>query len=354
MTVSDTLQHWYAEHKRDLPWRKTVSPYHIWLSEIILQQTRVAQGLDFYMKFLERYPRIEDLANASLDDVLKLWQGLGYYTRARNLHQTAKLIASEMKGVFPRNFHDLLQLKGIGQYTAAAIASIAYREPVAVVDGNAFRVLSRFFGIELPFGTLRGKQAIDLLATEILDKANPDVHNQAIMELGALVCLPRNPLCGVCPLAADCMALKSGKTDLLPVKDGKKPPRDRYFNYLFLVNKGTTWLKKRSSHDIWHSLYEFPLIESSGRVIPEELFRTKEWHDMMGMTTAELIGPVMYYKHQLTHQTLHCSFYHMTISEFPANDERALLKIGISDLDSFAVPRLIEKYLHDLKHNEGV
>ncbi|MFZ0471058.1 MAG: A/G-specific adenine glycosylase, partial [Bacteroidales bacterium] len=199
MNVSSILQQWYAIQKRDLPWRKTGTPYLIWLSEVILQQTRVAQGIDYYLRFTSRYPHIEDMANAPLDDILKLWQGLGYYTRARNMHETAKFIVNNLNGVFPESYEGLLKLKGIGKYTAAAIASISFKEPVSVVDGNVFRVLARFYGIDAPIDTAKGRLIFEERAAGILDGANPDIHNQAVMELGALVCVPRNPLCDSCP-----------------------------------------------------------------------------------------------------------------------------------------------------------
>ena len=236
MNVSSELQQWYAIHKRDLPWRQTGSPYLIWLSEIMLQQTRVAQGLDYYLRFALRYPRIEDMANAPLDDILKLWQGLGYYTRARNMHETAKFVVNNLNGVFPETYEGLLSLKGIGKYTAAAIASICNQEPVPVVDGNVLRVLARFYGIDEPVNTAKGKRIFEERAAGILDRANPGIHNQAVMELGALVCVPRNPRCNECPLEKECVARARGIIDLLPLKSDKKMQRNRYFNYIFLHN----------------------------------------------------------------------------------------------------------------------
>jgi A/G-specific adenine glycosylase len=304
MAVSDILQQWYALNKRDLPWRETCSPYHIWLSEIILQQTRVAQGLGYYKRFISHYPAIEDLSHAPVDEILKLWQGLGYYTRARNLHDTAKYVVTELNGIFPQKYADLLKLKGIGRYTAAAIASFAYREPVAVVDGNVIRVLSRIFGIDVPSDSIQGKEALYQKADHILDKLNPHIHNQAIMEFGALVCLPKNPQCQACPLSDICIAQKNNKVNLLPVKSVKKPLRDRYFNYFFIISHGHTWLNKRRVRDIWHSLYEFPLIETPFIQNLEDLSKTKEWHDIFGDEMVEMEGPVRFYKHKLTHQTI--------------------------------------------------
>jgi A/G-specific adenine glycosylase len=348
MGISIILQQWYEINKRDLPWRKTSSPYFIWLSEIILQQTRVMQGLDYYLKFTERYPHIEDLADAPLDEVLKLWQGLGYYTRARNLHATARTIASEMNGIFPSTYKGLLQLRGIGKYTAAAIASFAFRDPVAVVDGNVLRVLARVFGIDLSVSSIQGKDEYYRRAAQILDKENPHTHNQAMMELGALVCLPKSPQCHNCPLTAVCVAFNTGKTALLPVRSVKKPLRNRYFNYFFFVSQDYTWLIRRSQNDIWHSLYEFPLIETPVLCTLEDISVLNEWCDILGKAKAEQVGPARHYKHQLTHQTIHCSFYHFHTAEQPAFTGRSPIRIITGDLNRYAVPRLIEKYLTDL------
>jgi A/G-specific adenine glycosylase len=349
MNVSSILQQWYAIKKRDLPWRKTGSPYFIWLSEVILQQTRVNQGLDYYIRFTDRYPRIEDMANAPLDDVLKLWQGLGYYTRARNMHETAKFIVNNLNGLFPDSFEGLLKLKGIGKYTAAAIASLSFKEPVAVVDGNVFRVLARLYGIHEPINTAQGRLVFEERAAGILDRANPDIHNQALMELGALVCIPRNPRCDACPLEKDCVARSRGIIDLLPLKADKKQQKNRYFNYIFLTGGGYTWLSKRTGKDIWHSLYEFPLIETAGPVTREELSALPGWNDLLGASEFKINGSSLKYKHKLTHQTLHCTFYNICIEEPPADYGSSLIKTEIGNLVLYPVPRLIEKYLADLK-----
>jgi A/G-specific adenine glycosylase len=350
--VSLLLQKWYGLHKRDLPWRETSSPYHIWLSEIILQQTRVMQGLAYYLEFTRAFPNIEDLAAAPLDEVLKLWQGLGYYTRARNLHATAKYIAEKLNGVFPGTYHELIKLKGVGPYTAAAIASISFREPVAVVDGNVFRVLSRIFGIDLPVDTAEGKVEFNRRATQILDRENPHIHNQAIMELGALVCLPKNPHCENCPMVSVCVALKTGKTELFPVKSGKKLQRIRYFNYLFIVSNGYTWLNKRNGKDIWHSLYEFPLIETTNPASLESLSSHENFKAIVGEAKTQLAGSVRHYKHQLTHQTIHCSFYYLKSNEEPKFAGNPPMKIKTGDLARYPVSRLIDKYLKDLNQEK--
>jgi A/G-specific adenine glycosylase len=351
--ISLLLQKWYALHKRDLPWRETSSPYHIWLSEIILQQTRVMQGLTYYLEFTRAFPDIVDLAKAPLDEVLKLWQGLGYYTRARNLHETAKYISGELNGVFPGTYHELLKLKGVGSYTAAAIASISFREPVAVVDGNVFRVLSRIFGIDLPVDTSEGKVEFSRRAMQILDRENPHIHNQAIMELGALVCLPKKPHCVKCPLKSVCVALSTGTIELFPVRSGRKLQRIRYFNYFFIVSNGFTWLNKRKGKDIWHSLYEFPLIETPNSTSLQSLSDHKNFKAIVGLAKTDQVGSVMHYKHQLTHQTIHCSFYHLKSAEDPDFSGISPMKIKTGDLARYPVPRLIDKYLEDLNEEKG-
>ncbi len=350
MNFSSVLQQWYAIQKRDLPWRKTESPYLIWLSEIILQQTRVNQGLKYYLRFSERYLSIEDMANAPLDEILKLWQGLGYYTRARNMHETAKFIVNNLGGLFPGSYKQLLTLKGIGKYTAAAIASISYKEPVAVVDGNVFRVLARFYGISEPVNSSQGKIVFEERAAGILDRANPDIHNQAMMELGALVCVPRNPRCDECPLEKECVARNRGLTGILPLKTDKKPQRNRYFNYIFLHNDGNTWLSKRTGKDIWHSLYEFPMIETDGPVTVGELSTHPSWDALFGSSQLKINGSPKKYKHKLSHQTLHCTFYDVAAEEPRIEYEKPLVKTGIGNLGRYPVPRLIENYLSDMKH----
>ncbi len=350
MKVSSELQQWYAIHKRDLPWRTTKAAYRIWLSEVMLQQTRVAQGINYYLKFTLRYPVIQDMANAPLDEILKLWQGLGYYTRARNMHETAKFVVNNLNGLFPDSFEVLVKLKGIGKYTAAAVASICGREPVAVVDGNVLRVLARYYGIHEPVNSVQGRQVFEDRAFSILDRENPGIHNQAVMELGALVCLPRNPACGNCPLQMECVAYNRGIIDLLPLKSDKKAQKIRYFNYIFLHDGMHTWLNKRTGKDIWHSLYEFPMIETSGPVTCEELSSLPEWNELLGGASAIRMNAKQHrYKHQLSHQTLHCAFYIAEVGEPAAGYKKSLLKTGIDDLALFPVPRIIEKYLSDLK-----
>src|SRR5690606_37029166 len=268
---SNKIVKWYSDNFRPLPWRETTDPYKIWLSEVILQQTRVAQGLPYYQQFVSRYPSVQHLASASEQEVLRLWQGLGYYSRARNLHQCAKLVAGQYNGRFPTSAQGLETLPGIGHYTAAAIASISFGERVAVLDGNVYRVLARVFGIDTPINTPQGLKVFSTLANELVPKANPAVHNQAVMEFGALFCTPRNPTCDDCPLRRSCVAYQRNMVDLLPVKRAKKKSRNRYFFYVVLENNNALLMRKRLEKDIWQGLFDFPLVERSRPVKPQTL-----------------------------------------------------------------------------------
>jgi len=250
MGFSSKLINWYHQNKRDLPWRNSTDPYQIWLSEIILQQTRVDQGLSYFNKFIEHHPNVNSLANAPEKEVLNLWQGLGYYSRARNLHFTAKVISKEHKGIFPSDYNDILKLKGVGEYTAAAIASFAYNLSYPVIDGNVYRVLSRIFGIENPIDSSKGKKIFKALATELIDNKNPATYNQAIMEFGALQCTPKKPKCEDCPFRLECYALKNELTAELPKKEKKIKQRNRYFNYVVVIDNEKIYLKERKEKDI--------------------------------------------------------------------------------------------------------
>jgi A/G-specific adenine glycosylase len=349
MNVSEILVAWYIQNNRDLPWRKTKSPYHIWLSEIILQQTRVNQGLGYFIKFIENYPKIENLANASSDEVLKLWQGLGYYTRARNLHETARTIVHKYHGKFPGSYDQLIRLKGIGPYTAAAIASIAFEEPIALVDGNVFRVLARYFGDHTPITSVRGEKVFTHLAQQLLDKNIPGVHNQAMMEFGSLLCIPVKPRCSDCPLSSECKAFRNKETTILPVKINTARIHTRYFNYVFIISDHHTYLRKRMDMDIWHSLYEFPLIETLSLITSEQLISTKEWKKIFGNSEIKLKAKTRTYKHQLTHQTIYCNFYYVESEDDIKLQKKEYLKIPIDKLRFYPVSKLIDKYMADLK-----
>ena len=316
MDFTNLLIEWYLQNKRDLPWRNTTNPYPIWLSEIILQQTRVAQGMPYFYAFLESFPTVKELAIADEQQVLKLWQGLGYYSRARNLHQTAQYIANELDGVFPNSYAGLIQLKGIGEYTAAAIASFAYNEPVPVVDGNVFRVVSRYFGIESDISTGKTKKEFTALAAELLSKEQPALFNQAIMEFGAMHCTPKNPDCENCIFNSSCVALQKGLVVQLPFKSKKIKIRKRYFNYIVLQDKkGNTKIQQRTDKGIWHNLYEFPLFETT----QEEGFETiaplikndTDFGD--SVVSIQEANPISLI-HKLSHQHLYIKFWKVTVN----------------------------------------
>lgn len=343
--ISVLLLEWYQRYGRNLPWRMTRDPYRIWLSEVILQQTRVAQGTDYYLRFVERFPTVQALAEASQDEVLKLWQGLGYYSRARNLHAAAQDVMARFGGVFPTNYADVRSLKGVGDYTAAAICSLAYDAPHAVLDGNVFRVLSRLFGVDIPIDTSAGKRFFAELAQSQLDKESPAVYNQAIMDFGALQCLPAQPRCEVCPFAAQCLAYQHDKVALLPVKQGKTAVRERWFNYLHIVCGTETLLSRREAKDIWQGLYEFPLVESDCALSLEELSQTAAYRALFRETEAVVVtNTFVMPKHQLSHQTIHAVYYRMEVNRWTPAME-AYRRIPTDALGEYAVSRLTERYL---------
>ena len=317
MEFSNSLIKWYLQNKRDLPWRNTVNPYPIWLSEIMLQQTRVAQGLPYFMAFIEVFPTVFDLANAEEEQVLKLWQGLGYYSRARNLHATAKYIATELKGDFPPNYDQLLQLKGVGEYTAAAIASFAYNEPVAVVDGNVFRVLSRYFNMDNDISDGKTKKEFQILAQELLPKDKAALFNQAIMEFGALQCVPKNPDCANCILSSSCAGLQHKKVNILPVKSKKTKVTNKFFNYLILKDiQGNFVVQKREGKGIWENLYEFTLIETpemSNEIDFMNQLKATKFYNQLPADISLLNTEVI--QHKLSHQNLYIQFYILNFNQ---------------------------------------
>lgn len=337
---SEKIIDWYGKNKRDLPWRKSKNPYRIWLSEVILQQTRVAQGLPYYYSFLENFPTVYDLANASEDEVLFVWKGLGYYSRARNLHKTAKIVVFDFGGEFPASYQELLKLKGVGEYTAAAIASFCFDESLAVVDGNVYRVLSRIFNISEPIDTGQGKKTFKALANELIDEGKPATFNQAIMEFGALQCVPKNPNCEVCPFLFSCQAKAEGSVDVLPIKSKKLLKKSRYFNY-FIIEENEKWaIVQRGEKDIWTNLYEFPLIETSCEVIDEKELRTKA---IVGqLFEFDLIYKNGYKKHLLTHQDIYFSFWKVKLKSNQHFNFRWCAK---QELFGLAFPKLLENYL---------
>ncbi|WP_281337496.1 A/G-specific adenine glycosylase [Flavobacterium eburneipallidum] len=341
MDFSNSLIKWYLQNKRDLPWRKTADPYPIWLSEIMLQQTRVAQGTPYFLSFTTAFPTVFDLANADEEQVLKLWQGLGYYSRARNLHKTAQFVANELSGKFPDNYNDLLKLKGIGEYTAAAIASFSYNEAVPVVDGNVFRVLSRYFDVETDIAVASAKKEFAALAFELMPKDNPAIFNQAIMEFGALQCVPKSPNCGICVFNTSCAALQKKKVNQLPVKSKKLKVRNRFFNYLVVSDKNkNTIIQKRTAKGIWHNLYEFPLIETEA---PEDFdFITKKiqsdfFKNNHIISIEDCIDKTII--HKLSHQHLHIKFWKVGVDGSIENG------INSETLKTFPFPIVIHNFI---------
>lgn len=343
-SVNKKITEWYKLNKRDLPWRDTDNPYLIWISEIILQQTRVAQGYSYYLRFVSRFPDVKQLAEADEDEVLKLWQGLGYYSRARNLHTAAKMIISDFNGKFPNTYKDILSLKGIGEYTAAAIASFAYDLPYAVVDGNVYRVLSRLFAIDTPIDSTEGKKYFSELAQHLLDKENPGLYNQAIMEFGALQCVPLSPKCNICPLSDTCLAYAKGDATAYPVKQGKTKTKERFFNYLDIRCGSSLFLHKRTGNDIWKNLYELPLIETETAVSLEELMNTDTFRQIFehaGHIT--LKSTEIRLKHILSHRVIYASFYKIEV-ENKKELEKLFIETDEANMQSYAVSRLVHKY----------
>ena len=341
MDFTNSLTQWYLQNKRDLPWRKTVNPYKIWLSEIMLQQTRVAQGTPYFLSFTTAFPTVFDLAAANEEQVLKLWQGLGYYSRARNLHKTAQYVANELSGVFPDNYNDLLKLKGVGEYTAAAIASFSYNEAVPVVDGNVFRVLSRYFDVETDIASASAKKEFAALAFELMPKHNPGVFNQAIMEFGALQCVPKSPNCGICVFNTSCAALQKKKVDQLPVKSKKLKVRNRFFNYLVVLDDNeNTIIQKRIAKGIWHNLYEFPLIETErvedfdciANLIQSDFFKGNEIVGISESNPETII-------HKLSHQHLHIKFWKIKVNGTIKN------AINSKTVKTFPFPIVIHNFI---------
>lgn len=349
--ISPLLIDWYQEHKRELPWRETRDPYLIWISEIILQQTRVAQGLDYFNRFVGRFPDVASLAAADEDEVLRYWQGLGYYSRARNLREAARMVVERFGGVFPRDYAGIRSLKGIGDYTAAAIASFAWDLPYPVVDGNVYRVLSRLFSIKVPIDSAKGRRLFAELSGAVMDPRRPGTHNQAIMELGALCCVPRNPDCAACPLGDRCAAFAEGRVADYPVKRGKAKTKDRYLNYLYIIYKGQTWLNRRDGKDIWKGLYELPLIETDRAMDFAELSRTEAFRDLLGEAGRLEVTPGLFHKkHVLSHQILYASFYRIEIERVP-DSLRGYLPVPLREMEKYAFPRLIQIYLENLDGN---
>lgn len=343
MTFSTKITHWYTANKRDLPWRLAENPYQIWMSEIILQQTRVAQGLPYYNKFIDRFPTVKLFAEAEIEEILLLWQGLGYYSRGRNMHFAANQVMRDFDGAFPNSFKELKKLKGVGDYTAAAIASIAFKEEVAVVDGNVYRVLSRYFNESTPIDSTEGKKLFSQLANEIITKKNPGDHNQAVMELGALICTPKNPDCENCPLSNECSVAFSEKIANLPVKSKKIKVRERFFSYVHLTFEDQVIIHKRGSGDIWEGLFQFPLIEG------QEVDLSKELTTLIGVKQKFIWHKTNSFKHVLTHQRIFADFYQVELQGLDGLKD-GFLTVPMSELDNYGKPKLMVNYIDSINN----
>lgn len=337
----ETLLKWYAENKRELPWRDTTDPYLIWISEIILQQTRVVQGYEYFLRFVRRFPDVKTLAAASEEEVMKYWQGLGYYSRARNLYAAAR----SMNGIFPETYEEVRALKGVGDYTAAAICSFAYNMPYAVVDGNVYRVLSRYFGIDTPIDSGEGKKTFTALAEEMLDRSRPADYNQAIMDFGAIQCTPQAPDCMFCPLSETCLALSRGLVLQLPVKQHKTKTTNRYFNYVYVRMGAYTLLHKRTGNDIWQNLFELPLIETEKDLSEAEFLACPQLHALFAEGEVPVVRSVLRnVKHVLSHRVIYAHFYEVVLPETSASFS-GYQRIRAEDIEHYAVPRLVHAFL---------
>lgn len=348
MKFSDAILYWYDSHKRDLPWRRTREPYKIWLSEIMLQQTRVAQGLPYYQRFTERFPQVTDLAAAPEEEVLKLWQGLGYYSRARNLHATARMVCEEFGGEFPQTYQGLRSLKGVGPYTAAAIGSLCFGLPTPVVDGNVYRLLARYFGVELPIDSTEGRRYFDALAHEVMDPGHIGEYNQAIMEFGAVQCVPKSPDCARCPLGDSCWALSADKVSELPLKAGKTRIRIRHFHYIVPLDHSlNTFMLQRKARGIWQGLYEFPLLESEAE--PEASDLARQLNMSLG---THGISPLSIFRanpeplvHKLSHQHLYTTFWIARLECLPEGG------LPFDKAEALPVPVLIANFMETVKNS---
>jgi len=347
LKFSKILIDWYLSNKRPLPWRDTNDPYAIWVSEIILQQTRVNQGLNYYHTFMKHFPELQSLAHASLDEVMKVWQGLGYYSRAMNMHKAAKYIDQYHNGHFPDDFFALLKIPGIGSYTAAAIASFAFGRKVPVVDGNVIRVLSRIFGIYTSAVHQREKKIFFDKAMELIDPDVPGKFNQAIMEFGAMQCVPKNPDCTSCPFSTICYANIHKAVQELPVKRIRKEQRKRYFHYFVLIYRDEIILQKRNHKDIWKELYEFPLIETEQAIPPGKSSESIPMPEFFGSGRPHIRKYTPVYKHILSHQIIHARFYLINTIPVLLPADSHYISIPVTRLPEFPVPRLIDKFIHE-------
>lgn len=344
MNFTDNLTHWYHQNRRDLPWRNTTDPYIIWLSEIILQQTRVDQGMPYFYRFAEAYPTVTAFAAATEDEILNLWQGLGYYSRGRNMLKTAQMVQQKFNGKFPDQYDDLIALKGIGEYTAAAISSFAANQAKAVVDGNVNRVIARYFGINDPINSTTGKKIFQQMADELLNHDLPGLHNQAMMEFGALQCKPKSPDCSICPVKEGCYAFNNNKVEQLPVKLKTVKIRNRYFNYFLITDGDNVLVNKRGDNDIWANMYDLPMIETDTLLTTEQLFSSH--YIISTFSNIPLIFeeyPV--FKHILTHQHIYTRFYHIDRNSTKIKLEQTYFFTEVENLKNLALPKIIVIFL---------
>ncbi len=343
-TFKNILIDWYEDHKRDLPWRHTTDPYKIWLSEIILQQTRVVQGMSYYEAFVTNYPTVSDLADASEDDVLTLWKGLGYYSRARNLHYSAKYIMEYHEGKFPTEYKDVIALKGVGKYTAAAICSFAYKLNYPVVDGNVLRVITRLYGITDAIDTPAVVKQVYALSESLIDTDRPDQYNQAIMEFGAMQCTPKSPNCETCPFADICVARAEDIIDQIPYKAKKIKRKSRFFHYIIWEDSGQTLVQRREEKDIWQGLYQYPLIEtdSSNELELADLSQNYKESTIVKMSVQKVSDVHM---QKLTHRDIHTRFYHILVSDIQLVIKEDYFLVDQKKVPNFALPKVIDLYL---------
>lgn len=343
MSFGEKLISWYTENGRALPWRDSNDPYIIWLSEIILQQTRVEQGMPYFYRFVKAFPTVQDFAHAAEDEILRLWQGLGYYSRARNMHKAARMVVAQFNGQFPKSYTDVIQLAGVGEYTAAAIASFSNNEARAVVDGNVYRVLARYFGIDVPINSTAGKKLFAQLADELLSKQFPAAYNQGIMDFGALQCKPKNPLCDTCIFRLDCNALREGNVALLPVKLKAKKSRDRYFHYFILQQDDEILMAQREATDIWANLYEFPMLETDKAMEINELQADPQVEELFDEPQFIQMGAMV--KQVLSHQNVYATFYLIENPNCLKRKKSNWNYLLLENLDKLAKHKLIFSFL---------
>jgi len=345
MNFTDDIVKWYLKNKRELPWRNTKDAYVIWLSEIILQQTRVEQGLPYFHRFVHTYPDVKAFASAEEGDILNLWQGLGYYSRGRNMLKTARQVVEQYNGKFPESYTELIGLKGIGEYTAAAISSFSANEAKAVVDGNVYRVIARYFGIGEPVNSTLGKKIFQQTADDLLNRESPGLHNQAMMEFGAMLCKPKNPACDICPIRPGCYAYANNEIATLPVKLKKVKIRERFFNYLLIMDGDKILMNKRGEKDIWANMYDLPLIETPEYLPAEQIITLPQFYDIYPENSS-IINTYPIKKHVLTHQHIYAQFIH--VNGFPKKLKPEWLFISINNLENLAMPKIIFTFINNL------